>query len=49
MVCEHLLELDHDFGMMASGDPVIPGLSGVTRDQRVNKAVFYGTGDLRVG
>ncbi len=49
MVCEHLLEPDHDPGVLASGDPVIPGPGGQTGDQCVNEALFYGSSDLGVG
>ena len=49
MVCEYLLEPDHDPGAVASGDPVIPGLGGETGDQRVKEALFYGSRDLGVG
>jgi len=46
---EHLLEPHHDLRVMPSGGPIIPGLGGETRDQRVNEALFYGSRDLGVG
>jgi len=49
MVSEHLLEPDHDVGVMASGDPLIPCLGNQAGDQRVNEALFCGSRDLGVG
>ena len=49
MVCERLLEPDHNPCVMPSGGPVIAGLGGETGDQRVNEALFYGSRDLGVG